>query len=84
MVNILKELEVLFRDNFDDDTIELSEDTLFEEIEAWDSMEQVNIITMIEELYEFKFNVGEMTAMSSAKGVKEMMMIIAAKIEKLE
>lgn len=81
MADILKELESLVRDNFDDDTIELSENTLFEEIEEWDSMEQVNIITMIEELYDFKFNVGEMTAMSSAKGVREMMMIIAAKID---
>lgn len=80
MTDILKELESLVRDNFDDDTIVLTENTLFEEIEEWDSMEQVNIISMIEELYEFKFNVSEMTAMSSAKGVKEMMMIIAAKI----
>lgn len=81
MTDILKELESLVRDNFDDDTIVLTENTLFEEIEEWDSMEQVNIISMIEELYEFKFNVSEMTAMSSAKGVKEMMMIIAAKID---
>lgn len=80
MADMLKELESLIRDNFDDDTIVLTENTLFEEIEEWDSMEQVNIISMIEELYEFKFNVSEMTAMSSAKGVKEMMMIIAAKI----
>lgn len=81
MADMLKELESLVRDNFDDDTIVLTENTLFEEIEEWDSMEQVNIITMIEELYDFKFNVGEMTAMSSAKDVKEMMMIIAAKID---
>ena len=81
MTDMLKKLEILVRDNFDDDTIVLTEKTLFEEIEAWDSMEQVNIITMIEELYEFKFNVGEMTAMSSAKSVKEMMAIIEEKLE---
>lgn len=79
-MDIIKELETLIRDNMDDDTIVLKEDTLFEEIEEWDSMEQVNIISMIEEFYGFKFNVGEMTAMSSAKGVGEMAAIIATKL----
>lgn len=81
MTDIIKGIESLVRDNFDDDTIVLTEDTLFEEIEEWDSMEQVNIITMIEELYGFKFSVGEMTAMSGAKGVREMTAIIAEKME---
>lgn len=80
MADRIKELEALVRDNFADETIVLTEDTLFEEIEEWDSMEQVNIITMIEALYGFKFNVKEMTAMSSAKGVGEMVAVIAAKI----
>lgn len=81
MSDIMNELEALIRDNFDDNTITLTEDTLFEEIEEWDSMEQVNIITMVEKLYGFKFNVSEMTAMSSAKGVKEMIAIIKEKSE---
>ena len=81
MEDIIKEMESLVRDNFDDVTIVLTENTLFEEIEEWDSMEQVNIITMIEKLYGFKFNVREMTAMSSAKGVREMAVIIEEKLE---
>lgn len=79
-MDIIKELETLIRDNMDDDTIVLTEDTLFEEIEEWDSMEQVNIISMIEEYYGFKFNVGEMTAMSCAKGAGEMAAIITKKL----
>lgn len=79
MADRLKELESLVRDNFDDDTIALKESTLFEEIEDWDSMELVNIITMIEEYYGFKFSVAEMTAISSAKSVKEMLAVIEKK-----
>lgn len=79
MTDRIKELETLIRDNFDDDTITLDENTQFDEIEEWDSMEQVNIITLVEEYYGFKFTVGEMTAMSTAKSVKEMTAIIAAK-----
>lgn len=81
MEDIMKNLEALIRDNMDDDSIILTEDTFFEEIEEWDSMEQVAVITMIEELYGFKFNVGEMTAMSMAKNAGEMVAIIAAKLE---
>lgn len=81
MEDRIKELETIVRDNFDDDTIVLTESTLFEEIEEWDSMEQVNIITMVEEYYGFKFSVREMTAISSAKSVKDMIAIIDAKAE---
>lgn len=81
MTDRIKELEKLVRDNFDDDTIVLAEDTLFEEIEEWDSIEQVNVITMIEGFYGFKFNVGEMTALSSAKSAGEMIEVITKKLE---
>lgn len=81
MTDRIRELEKLVRDNFDDDTIVLTEDTLFEEIEEWDSIEQVNVITMIEGFYGFKFNVGEMTALSSAKSAGEMIEVITKKLE---
>lgn len=80
MPEIVKTLETLIRDNFDDDTIVLEEDTCFDGIEEWDSMEQVNVITMVEEYYGFKFNVGEMTAMSNAKCAGEMAKIITTKL----
>ena len=81
MSDRIKELEKLIQDNMDDNTIVLTGNTLFEEIEGWDSMEQVNLISMIEEFYHFKFNVGEMTAMSCAKSVGDMTSIIAAKLD---
>lgn len=80
MADRIKELEKLIRENLDDDTIVLTEDTLFEELEEWDSMEQVNLISMLEEYYGFKFTVGEMTAMSCAKCAGEMVAIIEAKV----
>jgi len=80
MQDIIKVLEELIRDNFDDETISIAENTCFDEIEEWDSMEQVNIITMIEEYYGFKFNVNEMTAMSNTKNAGEMGQIILTKL----
>ena len=81
MKEIINVLEEIIRDNFDDDTINITENTRFEEISDWDSMEQVNIITMVEEQYGFKFNVDEMTDMSNAKMVEQMAQVIQEKLK---
>ena len=44
---ILKELEEIFRDNFDDDDIVLTRETTADDIEDWDSLEQINLLTAI-------------------------------------
>ncbi len=79
-MEIIKVLEELIRDNFDNEEIVITENTCLADLEDWDSMEQVNIITMLEEHYKFKFNVGEMTAMSNAKSAGEMVDIVAKKL----
>lgn len=81
MQEILKNLETLIREHLDNETISLKENTLFESLEEWDSMEQVAFISIIEEVYKFKFSIQEMTAMSMAKSAGEMAAIIAAKLE---
>ena len=81
MKEIINVLEEIIRDNFDDATINITENTRFEEISDWDSMEQVNIITMVEEQYGFKFNVDEMTDMSNAKTVEQMAQVIQEKLK---
>ena len=45
---ILKDLEEIFRDNFDDDELELTRETTADDIEDWDSLEQINLLTTIE------------------------------------
>lgn len=81
MQEILKNLETLIREHLDNETISLKENTLFESLEEWDSMEQVAFISIIEEVYKFKFSIQEMTAMSMAKSAGEMAAVIAAKLE---
>lgn len=80
MQEIIQVLQKLIQDNFDDSSIVVFENTVLEAIEEWDSMEQVNVITMVEEHFGFKFTVSEMTAMSNAKKVCEMAEIIEKKL----
>lgn len=73
---VFTELTNIFRDNFEDDTIELSDDTSADDIEGWDSMEQVNLIVIIQEKFKIKFNIDEVNAM---KNVGEMVDYILEK-----
>ena len=55
----LAEIQEIFRDNFDDETIVLNDETNAEDIEDWDSLEQINLLTAIEKKYGLKFNLGD-------------------------
>lgn len=55
----LLEIQDIFRDNFDDDSIILAHTTNAEDIEDWDSLEQINLLTAIEKKYGLKFNLND-------------------------
>lgn len=73
---IYEKLTEIFRENFDDDSITLNPDTTAEDIEDWDSLEQINLIAAIESRFSIAFdiretltlgNVGEMAELISSR-----------------
>lgn len=44
---LLQKLEDIFRENFDDGTITLTPATGPDDIEEWDSLEQINLLTAL-------------------------------------
>lgn len=56
---LMEEIQEIFRDNFDDETIVLTRATNAEDIEDWDSLEQINLLTAIEKKYGLKFNLAD-------------------------
>lgn len=62
---IMADLEEIFRDNFDDDTIVLVRETNAEDIEDWDSLEQINLLTAIEKKYGLKFNLADVRGLAN-------------------
>lgn len=55
---VLKEISyMLCHEIFEDDDICISESTSSNDIEEWDSFEQINLLTLIEEKYGVKFDV---------------------------
>ena len=49
---ILAAVQDIFRDNFDDDTLEITRATCADDIEDWDSLEQINLLTAIEKKFK--------------------------------
>lgn len=70
---IFKELDEVFQDVFDDESIHVTETTTADDIEDWDSLEHINLVVAIENHFGIKFNMNEVTTM---KNVGEMVDII--------
>ena len=77
MLDILKELQVIFREYFDDENLVLTISTRQEDIEDWDSLAQMNLIAAIEERFKVKFRVSEFAEL---KNVGEMVEVIKSRI----
>ena len=74
---IFEKLNEIFRNNFDDDEIELNDETSSSDIDDWDSLEQINLVVAIQDAFNVKFNIDEVNAM---KNVGEMVDLILEKI----
>ena len=69
-------LNKVFRDVFDDDSITVNPKTTANDIEDWDSLEHITLISAVEKEFKMKFKMGEI---SSMKNVGEMASIVAAR-----
>lgn len=63
--DIYNKLTEIFRDFFDDESIELQDTTTSDDIEDWDSLEHINLIVAIEQEFGIKFTMGEVTGMKN-------------------
>ncbi len=70
---VFEKLTKVFQDVFDDDTIEIDENTTADDIEDWDSLEHITLIGAVEKTFKMRFKMKEV---SSMKNVGEMVDII--------
>ena len=70
-------LNEVFQDVFDDESITVNEETTADDIEDWDSLEQINLIAAVEQEFGMKFTMGQVVTM---KNVGEMADIIMSQI----
>jgi acyl carrier protein len=71
----------VFREVFDDPTIELRDDMTAENIEGWDSMMHINLIVALERALGIKFATAEISRMKEpGETVGSLVALIEAKV----
>ena len=63
-MEIIEELQEIFRGIFDDEELVISRDTTAEDIEDWDSLTHMQLITEIEKKFGIKFTTDEIVKAS--------------------
>ena len=72
---IYEKLNEVFQDVFDDDSITVNAETTADDIEDWDSLEHINLVSAVEKEFGVKFTMAQVVGM---KNVGEMVDVILA------
>ena len=77
MVDVLAELVPLFRDILDQPDLVLTRASNASNVDGWDSLAHVNLVTAIQQRYKIRFALGELQEL---KNVGEMIDLIGTKL----
>lgn len=72
--SILSAVQDIFRDNFDDESLVIGPETCADDIEDWDSLEQINLLTAIEKKFNIKFKLADVR---NLKNVGDLLDLVA-------
>lgn len=75
---IFTAVQDIFRDNFDDDTLELTRETCADDIEDWDSLEQINLLTAMEKKFNVKFKLEDVRGLKNVGDLLDLVERITA------
>lgn len=74
---ILNGVQDIFRDIFDEDDMIIEDETSSDDVEDWDSLNHINLVSAIEKEFKIKFALGELTTL---KDVGEMIDLMIEKL----
>ena len=69
---IFAQLTEIFQDVFDDDTIVLTDETTADDIEDWDSLEQINLLVAIEKQFKIKFRLADVSNLENVGAMADL------------
>jgi acyl carrier protein len=77
-MSTLDDLNLVFREVFDDDTLTVAPATTANEVDGWDSLSHVNLIMAVEGRFKIRFTQKELLTF---KNVGDLLRAIEAKIQ---
>ena len=75
---IYERLNEVFRDVFDDDSISVGDATTAADVEGWDSLVHISLLSAIEDEFDIEFSMGQTVSM---KNVGEMVDFLEEEME---
>jgi len=71
---IMVQMQEIFRDVFEDNSIVISDDTNAEDIDEWDSFNHINLVSAIEQKFGIKFALGELQELENVGDMIKLML----------
>ena len=72
--DVLDEISTIFKNVFDDDELVLTLATNSDEIEDWDSLEQINLLVAIENKFNIKFKIEDVLELENVGDMVELVL----------
>jgi acyl carrier protein len=63
----------IFRDIFDEDDMVIEDKTSSDDVEEWDSLNHINLVSAIEKEFEIRFALGELMALKDVGAMIDLM-----------
>ena len=74
MNELMDAIQAIFRDNFDDDALVVTRATTAEDIEDWDSLEQINLLTAMEKQFGLKFTLDDVRGLENVGDMADLIL----------
>ncbi len=71
---IFNSVQEIFRDIFDEDDLIITDNTNADEIEEWDSLNHINLVSAIEKEFKIRFALGELQTLKDVGSMIRLMM----------
>lgn len=75
---LLPRVEEIFKDLFDEPSLTLTRETTADDVEAWDSLSHVNLVSQIESEFDVRFALGEIQSLTN---VGDMLDLLQEKLD---
>ena len=75
---IFDAVQQIFRDNFDDEELVITRETCADDIEDWDSLEQINLLTAMEKKFGIKFQLADVRGLANVGDLLDLIELLTA------
>jgi acyl carrier protein len=72
--DIFSNVQDVFRDVFDEDNLIIENSTNSDDIEDWDSLNHINIVSAIEKEFKIRFALGELQSLKDVGAMIDLML----------